>query len=138
MPHTRAALTWLTAPHPSGSAGTPAPGTPSLTPGAEDSRCQVLWPLTLLPPNSLTLGSCFLLVSVSPTRPSSRQGPRLSHLSLSPAPSTVLAHSRGSVVTCRRKEGSNEARKEGRKEGSFGQKTRCGFCSRIPHCRSGT
>ena len=127
MPQTRAALTGLVAPHPSGSAGTSTPEIPALIPRAEDPSHQLLWPLPLPSPNTLILGGCFLHVSVSPARPSSRQAPCLSQFCLSPVPSTVLVWRKCSVVMCgRREEGRTEGRKRGWKErkkgGNLGKK----------------
>ena len=65
MPHTRAGLIWLVAPHPLGSAGTSTPEIPALIPRAEDPSHQLPWPLPLPPPNTLILGGGFLRVSVS-------------------------------------------------------------------------
>lgn len=54
-----AALTWSTASHPSGQLKRPSPGTPSLTPRTEGSRCESPWPLPLPPLNSPTLAVVF-------------------------------------------------------------------------------
>ena len=116
MPHTRAALTWLVAPHPSGSAGTSTPEIPALIPRAEDPSHQLLWPLPLPPPNT-DPWRLLSHMSVSPARPSSRQAPCLSQFCLFPVPSTVLVWRKCSVVTCgRREEGRTEGRKRGWKE----------------------